>query len=238
MGCFRVLISKKKKSEQPICTKAIEPRENSAAILPEPQTQSRSLQSAPPSFRTRTKPVRLVNQATSGRTRALSAPSSLHVAERDALASMEYDEQEESKSRGGLAKDHRSPSPQPLPLPSPRSTNILRSMGSFKSANYSGLITASGPLPLPPLGGIRKFSYEEVASACQNFSPDRCMSEGLSSLVYRASFADDTSGFKRLEATVTRFLPSSQVTFPPSLIACNHATLYSSFASLGFIQLY
>lgn len=215
MGCFRVLISKKKKSEQPICTKAIEPRENAAAILPEPQTQSRSLQSAPPSFRTRTKPVRLVNQATSGRTRALSAPSSLHVAERDALASMEYDEQEESKSRGGLAKDHRSPSPQPLPLPSPQSTNILRSMGSFKSANYSGLITASGPLPLPPLGGIRKFSYEEVASACQNFSPDRCMSGGLSSMVYRASFADDTAGSKRLEATVTRLLPSSQVTFSP-----------------------
>lgn len=217
MGCFTVLKSRKKKSEKPIRTRATKPRENASTVLPEPQTQSRSLQSAPPSFRTRTKPIQHVNHAPSGRMRALSAPSSLHVTERDALAAMEYDEPEESKSRGGLAKDRRSPSPQPLPLPSPQSTKILRNVGSFKSANVSGLISASGPLPLPPLGGIKNFSYEEIASACQNFSPDRCMSEGLSSMVYKASFGDDTSSFKRLEATVTRLLPSTQVTYLSNL---------------------
>ncbi|XP_058075352.1 probable serine/threonine-protein kinase PBL1 isoform X2 [Magnolia sinica] len=213
MGCFTVLKSKKKKCEQPTCiiSKTVNPHEIAPTTLPEPQTQGRSLQSAPPSFRTRAKPVQSVNhRTTNSRTRALSAPSSLHVAERDALAAMEYDEQEESKGRGGLAKEQRAPSAQPLPLPSPQSTAVLRNMGSFKSSTASGPIFASGPLPLPPLTGLRNFSYEEIAAACQHFSPERWMSEGLSSMVYRASFGDDASGSKKLEATVTRLHPSTQ----------------------------
>ncbi|KAF8397114.1 hypothetical protein HHK36_016021 [Tetracentron sinense] len=210
MGCFTVLKSKKKKSEQTIYIKRINPQENTPTTLPEPQNHSRSLQSAPPSFITRVKPVQPVKRITNSRTRALSAPSTLDVAEQDALLSIEYDEQDESKSLVGLTKERSSPSPQPLPLPSPQNTVVLKTIGSFKTGTASGPLFASGPLPLPPLGGLQNFSYKEIAAACQHFSIDRCMSEGLSSIIYKASFGDDASSSKKLEATVTRLLPSSQ----------------------------
>ncbi|XP_010253087.1 PREDICTED: probable serine/threonine-protein kinase NAK [Nelumbo nucifera] len=210
MGCFTVLKSKKKKSEQSNYIKQMKPRENTPTMLPEPQTNGRSLQSAPPSFRTRAKPAQPVTYLTNSRIRALSAPSSLNVAERDALSSIEYDEHEELKTRAGFTREHHAPSPQPLPLPSPQSTAVLKNMGSFKAANAGSSISASGPLPLPPLGGLRNFSYEEIAAACQQFSPERCMSGSLSSVIYKASFGEDSSGSKRVEATVTRLLPSNQ----------------------------
>lgn len=208
MGCFTVLKSKKKRSEQPVYIKRINPKEQAPTTLPEPKIQTRSLQSAPPSFRTRVKPIQPVNRVANNRTRALSAPSTLDAAEQDALSSMEYEEAEESKYRTGSIKEQRSPSPQPLPLPSPQgaAAAALRSMGSFKSVN------ASGPLPLPPTGTLKNFSYDEIAYACLNFSSDRCMSEGLSSVIYRASFGDDASSSKRFEASVTRLHSSTQVT--------------------------
>ncbi|KAF8397037.1 hypothetical protein HHK36_018675 [Tetracentron sinense] len=211
MRCFRVLRSKKKKAEQTIFIKHVNPQENTPTMLPEPKSHSRSLQSAPPSFRTRVKPVQPVNIFTNSRTWALSAPSTLDVAEQDALFSIEYDEHEESKCLVGLTKEQCTPSPQPLPLPSPQSAAVLKTMGSFKVGNASSPLFASGPLPLPPLGGLQNFSYEEIAAACQHFSPERCMSEGLSSIIYKASFGNNASGSKKLEATVTRLLPSSQV---------------------------
>ncbi|OVA00034.1 Protein kinase domain [Macleaya cordata] len=212
MGCFTVMKSKKKKSELiNIHAKPISPQQSTPTVLPEPQNQSLSLQSAPPSFRDRVKPVPSINRVSSSRTRALSAPSSLNMAEQDTLLSGEYDEQEESKSRGGLIKEHLGPSPQPLPLPAPQSAAMLKTGGSFKAGNANGpILVAPGPLPLPPLAGLRNFSYEEIAAACHQFSPDRCMSECLSSVIYKASFGDDSSGSKKLEATVTRLLPSSQ----------------------------
>ncbi|KAL5974786.1 hypothetical protein ACLOJK_031457 [Asimina triloba] len=215
MGCFTVLKCKKKKIEQPInVVKIVNPPETTPTTLPEPQTtKRRSLQSAPPSFRTRAKPVQSAShhRTANSRIRALSAPSSLHVAERDALAAMDYDEQEESRGRGGSVKEQLFPNPQPLPLPSPQGTAVLRNMGSFKSTTASGPLSASGPLPLPPVGGLRNFSYDEIAAACQHISPDRWTSEGFSTMVYRASFGDDASGSKKLDATVTRLLPSNQV---------------------------
>ncbi|KAK9159294.1 hypothetical protein Scep_005868 [Stephania cephalantha] len=217
MGCFTVLKSKKKKSERHVpfikgdqlsWTKH---QECTPARLPEPESQSRSLQSAPPSFRNRTKTVQPVNQTMmSSRTRALSAPSSLSAADRDALSSVEYDDRDDSKGRVSLMREHISPSPQPLPLPSPQRNATLKNIGSFKLSNASGPLYPSGALPLPPLGGLRNFSYEEVSTACQLFSRDRCMSEGLSSIIYKASFGDDASSAKKLEATVLRLLPSNQ----------------------------
>ncbi|OMO64585.1 hypothetical protein CCACVL1_21660 [Corchorus capsularis] len=211
MGCFTVLKSKKKKSEQSVYVKRIAHMEHMPTTLPEPQVPTRSLQSAPPSFRTRVKPIPPITKATSNRARALSAPSSLDAAEQDALASVEFEEQEESKGRVGLVKEQRSSSPQPLPLPSPHGT-VLKTMGSFKAGNTSGPLFASGPLPLPPSasGTLRNFSYEDIAAACHHFSSDRCTSEGLSSVMYKASFGDDTSSSKKFEATVTRLHPSSQ----------------------------
>ncbi|PIA32458.1 hypothetical protein AQUCO_04500218v1 [Aquilegia coerulea] len=215
MGCFTVLKNRKKKCECPII-KRITPQDSTPTVLPEPQISSRSLQSAPPSFKTRSKPVQPVIQITNSskisncRSRALSAPSSLVVDDHDAFSPNEYDEHEDSKRRVGLTKELRSPCPQPLPLPSTQSPSVLRNTGSFKAVNVSGPLNASGPLPLPPLAAVRNFSYEEILSACQQFSSDRCISEGLSSIMYKASFGDETSGSKKLEATVTRLLPYTQ----------------------------
>ncbi|KAK6943262.1 Serine-threonine/tyrosine-protein kinase, catalytic domain [Dillenia turbinata] len=211
MGCFTALKGKRKKYEQGNCFSRVNPQEQKAVALPEPRPQGRTLQSAPPSFRNRGKPVQPLNRIADYRTRALSAPSTLNAAEQDALSSIDLDEHEheESTSRFVSAKEHKSPSPQPLPLPSPQSGTTLKNLGSFKSVNASGPLYASGPLPLPPSGTLRYFSYEELASACHNFSSDRCMSEGLSSMIYRASFGDDFAGSKKLEATVTRLLPST-----------------------------
>lgn len=219
MGCFTVLRSKKKKSEQTSFFKRVNPQEHSSTALPEPQGQTRTLQSAPPSFNTRVKPLHSTTSVSSNRERALSAPSSLDAAEQEALDSTEYEEQEEHRSRFGSMKEYNSPSPQPLPLPSPRGTNALKATTSFKMINCSGPLDMSGPLPLPPAsshptltakGALISFSYDELASACHNFSPERCMSEGLSSVIYRASFAEDSSGMRKLEATVTRLHPCNQ----------------------------
>ncbi|KAF5471440.1 hypothetical protein F2P56_008229 [Juglans regia] len=210
MGCFTVLKCKKKKSELTVYIARAKPKDHSPAVLPEPPIQTRSLQSAPPSFRTRVKPIPPVNKVINNRTRALSAPSSLDAAEQDALTSVEYDEQEELRYQNGSIKELRSPSPQPLPLPSPRNSAALKTTGSLKSGTCSGPLYASGPLPLPRTGTLRNFSYDEVAAACYNFSSDRCVSEGLSSVIYKASFGDDASSSKKFEANVTRLHPSTQ----------------------------
>uniref|UniRef100_A0A2P2M7G9 Uncharacterized protein n=1 Tax=Rhizophora mucronata TaxID=61149 RepID=A0A2P2M7G9_RHIMU len=214
MGCFSVLKNKKKKPERAVSVKHVTPKEQTPSILPEPQIQTRSLQSAPPSFRTRVKPVQPDNRVINNRARALSAPESLDAAEQDALVSIEYDEHEDPRRRVGTVKEQQYPSPRPLPLPSPHSA-VLKPTGSFKLGNGSGNLFASGPLPLPPSGtqsgSLRSFSYEEIASACNNFSSGRCMSEGLSSVMYRASFGDDTSTSKKFDASVTRLHSSTQV---------------------------
>lgn len=160
-----------------------------------------------------------VYKVTNNRMRALSAPSTLDSADQDALASsVEYDEPEDTRFRSSF-KEQQSPNPQPLPLPSPQTqsgsaVNALKTMGSFKSvSSSSGPLYTSGPLPLPPCSSttIRYFAYEEIAAACLNFSSDRCVSEGLSSVMYKASFGDDNSGSKKYEATVTRLQISTQV---------------------------
>ncbi|XP_060957717.1 probable serine/threonine-protein kinase PBL1 [Cannabis sativa] len=217
MGCFTVLKSKKKRYEQPVYIKPNNLKEQAPTILPEPKVQTRTLQSAPPSFRTRVKPIHPVSRITNTRARALSAPSTLDAAEQDALAAMEYEEAEELKYRIGSTKEQqqqRSPSPQPLPLPSPQAAAAAApaAMRSFGSSSFKSM-NASGPLPLPPTaatGTLRNFQYDEILSACHNFSSDRCMSEGLSSVIYKASFGDDASSSKRFEATVTRLHPSPQ----------------------------
>ncbi|KAG5582167.1 hypothetical protein H5410_052794 [Solanum commersonii] len=218
MGCFTVSKSKKKKSEHSIHIKRVNPQEQSPTALPEPQRQTRSLQSAPPSFRTRVKPVQSNNGVTTSRARTLSAPSSLDTADQDALASNECEEHEELTSRAGSIKEYRSSIPQPLPLPSPQNAAALRTTKSFKVGTTSSPLNASGPLPLPPVlpptlpstGTLRNFAFDEISAACHHFSPERCVSEGLSSVIYRASFGDDASGAKKLEATITRLHPSSQ----------------------------
>lgn len=209
MGCFTVLKGKKKKKSDQYAKKMdIKKMECTSTTLPEPETQGPSLQSAPPSFRNRTKVVQSSSRANI-RTRALSAPSSLIVADRDALT-MELDDQEEFKGAAAIT-DGRFSNPLPLPLPSPQHSSVLKNMGSFKMTNANSPIQMSGPLPLPPLGGggLRNFTYEEVSSACQHFSADKCVSGGLSSTVYKATFGDDMAP-KKLEATVTCLLPSSQ----------------------------
>lgn len=181
-------------------------------MLPEPEVRTRSIQSAPPSFKTRVKPVQPVSGATNDRLRVLSAPSTLDIAEPDILSSVEIGDFEDSRFHPST-REQKSPSPQPLPLPSPQGGSVLKSMSSFKSVpgGGSGPLYASGPLPLPVFGTLRNFSFEEISSACHNFSPDRCLSEGLSSVLYRASFGNENTGSRKFEATVTRLQTSTQV---------------------------
>ncbi|KAJ0244288.1 hypothetical protein HA466_0189480 [Hirschfeldia incana] len=205
LGCFPL---KAKKKRGCVSMKRLDLEECSIPIaLPEPPSKipSRNLQSAPPSFRTRAKPSKA---ETNSRTRVMSAPSSIHgvAAERDLLNHEEQVEQPRDNPRS-LTKDS---SPQPLPLPSPKTGSSLKNWGSFKSfTGSSGRLSASavsGPLPLPPNGSVRSFSYDEVVSACSAFATDRCVSEGLSSVMYMASFGDEasTSSLKKVEATVVR----------------------------------
>lgn len=205
---------KKKKSERIVYKKPIDTKETSATMLPEPESHGPSLKSAPPSFRTRSKSMYSTSESTNSRARVLSAPSSLVISDHEAITSMEYDDQEEyNKGRGSSVKDQRFSNPLPLPLPSPQGTSALKIMGSFKRSNSCSPVSPSlsGALPLPPLGGgLRNFTFEEISSACQNFSVDRCMSDGMTSTVYKATFGDDIPGSKKLEAMVTRLLPSSQ----------------------------
>uniref|UniRef100_A0A164SZ09 Protein kinase domain-containing protein n=1 Tax=Daucus carota subsp. sativus TaxID=79200 RepID=A0A164SZ09_DAUCS len=214
MGCFRVSKGKKKRSEQNMYVKRVNPQDHPPTALPEPPTQTRSLQSAPSSFRDRVK--QQPNSSTNSRARALSAPSSLDTAEQDAL-SVDYEEQEGSKSRFGSMKERQTPNPIPLPLPAPQNASVMKKLGSFKVMNASGQHNISGPLPLPPAlppsipstspqtlpikGKVRNFSYEELATACNNFSAERCLSVGLSSTIYKASFGDDKHGSRKLDAT-------------------------------------
>ncbi|KAK7349698.1 hypothetical protein VNO77_07278 [Canavalia gladiata] len=281
MGCFTVFKRKKKKANQIIHSKYVSRNEHVPTVLPEPQTHACLVQSAPPSFRTRVKSIHPINTVTNNITRALSAPSALDVADQDALASVEYEEREESNYGMGSMKDQRSSSPQPLPLPSHQGGGALKATGSFKSRTAcgplyasglapdaaerdalasveyeeqeeskhrvgsmkeqrlsnpqplplpshkggggalkatgsfksgmaSGPLYASGPLPLPPTGLLRNFPYEEIAAACHNFSLDQCMSESLSSTLYKASFGGDASSAKKFDATVTCLQPSTQ----------------------------
>lgn len=214
LGCFPVRSKKKRGS---VSMKRTEPEESQPTALPEPpKIPSRNLQSAPPSFKTRVKPIHSNNNGgpggggmSSSRARVMSAPSSIHgVVDRDFLSGANLEEQDEQQPRDSRSSTKES-NPQPLPLPSPKTaSSSLKNWGSFKSFNgRSSQVSASaGPLPLPPSGSVRSFSYDEVVSACQAFSSDRCVSEGLSSVVYMASFGDEasTANLKKVEATVVR----------------------------------
>ncbi|PKU78075.1 probable serine/threonine-protein kinase PBL1 [Dendrobium catenatum] len=212
MGCFTVLRGKKKINAYSLSRKLVSVNENISTALPEPEVRGPSLQSAPPSFRGRNKQVQQPNRTINSRARALSAPSSLILVDQYVSPSIELDDQEESKARGEPSKEQRFSKPVPLPLPSPRANCVLKNIGSFKSTASGHHVLNPGPLPLPPIagGGLRNFTYEEIAAACQHFSTDRCVSEGISSTLYKATFGDDSIGSKKLEATVTRLLPSSQ----------------------------
>ncbi|KAJ4893167.1 Protein kinase superfamily protein [Raphanus sativus] len=219
LGCFP--LKSKKKRGGSVSTKRLDLEASKPIALPEPpKAPSRNLQSAPPSFRTRVKPVHSSNgdtSSSSSRARVMSAPSSIHgTAERDLLAGggVFHEEQQDEQPRDPRSISTKEPTPQPLPLPSPRTGSSLKNWGSFKSFNgSSGRLSSSavsGPLPLPPSGSVRSFSYDEVVSACSAFATDRCVSEGLSSVMYMASFGDEaaaastTTNLKKVEATVVR----------------------------------
>ncbi|XP_057534352.1 probable serine/threonine-protein kinase PBL18 [Amaranthus tricolor] len=210
MGCLTVLKGKKKKADHSVCIKRVLPQESTPTTLPEPQVPSHALQSAPPSFRSRGQPVQPTIKLTNNRMRALSAPSSFHGPDRESLTTG-CEDRGELKPHVVLPQEQRSPpSPQPLPLPSPHFSGSLKSTGSFKIGNFSGPLYASGPLPLPPSGALRNFSHEEISSACHNFSTESCTSESLSSTNFLASFRDISFSGKMIEATITRFYPSTQ----------------------------
>ncbi|KAL1804590.1 hypothetical protein ACET3Z_027658 [Daucus carota] len=225
MGCFSVSKDKKKRSE-PNSFASVNLQDHPPTAVPEPPAQTRTLQSAPPSFINRVKHVQPNNNITRTIARALSAPSSLNAAKHDTL-STDYEKQKVMKSRFGSMKERQNLHPQPLPLPLPPNAAVLKNVRNLKVLNSSGPPNTACPLPLPPalpltlpskspqslpsIGVIRNFSFEELAAACNNFSPERFVSGDSSSMIYRASFGgDDSSGTRRFEATVTRLNPSNQ----------------------------
>ena len=123
--------------------------------------------------------------------------SALVAAEQDGLETFQYEEQEWSKNRDRLMKKQPASSTLPLPLPTPQGGGTLKTTtGSSKSGTA--------------IDSVRYFRYEEIAAACRNFSYDRCISECLSSTIYKASFFNDASS-EKLKATVTRLHSSTQV---------------------------
>nr|WIL59855.1 nodulation protein [Melilotus officinalis] len=123
------------------------------------------------------------------------ASNPLYALEQDALETFQYEEQEWSKKRDRSMKKHHSPGPLPLPLPSPQGRGPMKTT----SSSMSGI----------DIDSVRYFRYEDIAAACHNFSADRCMSECLSSTVYKASFFHDASS-QKLKATVTRLHSMTQ----------------------------
>lgn len=123
--------------------------------------------------------------------------------------------------------------PLPLParpcryrLPPPSSDNsrtlpIICSCHSSKAPCNLHKIPTSNPQPLPPppqqldlqrLPGLRTFSYQELASACNNFSPDRCVGESSTSLTYTGVVGSEGKPEfqKQLEVTVVRLISYKQ----------------------------
>ncbi|CAN6468925.1 unnamed protein product [Victoria cruziana] len=188
MGCFTVLMNRKKSSDR---STHLNPTEAVDNLHP-------TIQSVPQSYQNRSK-FEAAHNLPNERTCFSSPPSCLRV-----------HEQEESKhQRRAMGEKQAISMTHPLPLPSPRSSSLMQ-MNSFKSINNSDPSPLSGPLPLPPLGGVRCFSYSEIAAACNNFSPDRCLGEGLSTTTYRASFGDEPCGSKTFDAIVVRLQLSKQ----------------------------
>ncbi|KHN43731.1 Putative receptor-like protein kinase [Glycine soja] len=162
MGCFTVLKYKKKKINKIRYSTYVSHKEHAPTVLPEPQTHPHSLQSAPPSFRNRVKSIQPINQVTNNRTRALSAPSALDVANQDTLTTVEFEEQEESRYHVGSLMEQRSSSPQPLPLPSRQGGGALNANGSFKSGIASVSLYASGLAPeVTEQDALASVDYEE-----------------------------------------------------------------------------
>ncbi|KAJ1377663.1 Protein kinase domain [Sesbania bispinosa] len=148
--------------------------------------------------------------------------SALDAAEQVDLASMK-----ESKQQAGAMKEQHLPNPQPCPLPYPQGGGgALKATGNFKLGMPTFPLYASGSFPLPSTGPPRYFLYEEIAAACHNFSSDQCMAEGLSSTIYKASFADNHSTSKEFEATITRLHPSTQ-----GLREFINETMYNEFST-------
>ncbi|CAD6236196.1 unnamed protein product [Miscanthus lutarioriparius] len=138
MGCFTVLRSKKKKIpfDNPLVpsNKSVDARESTSSRLPEPEVHVPSLQSAPPSFRNRTKISQSSHKVSNSRARVLSAPSTLIVVDQFGFPFAEYRDQDDSRDKEGSTKGPRFSNPLPLPLPSPEG-HSFRNSGSFKASN-------------------------------------------------------------------------------------------------------
>ncbi|KAH9309701.1 hypothetical protein KI387_037612 [Taxus chinensis] len=143
-------------------------------------------------------PVCSDKKAFSGQPVPLPSPTSLH------------------ENSGTVRCNARESASCSSPLNSASLCTGLKKFGSLKgNSNFkgSGLVLSSEPMPLPPpkdsVSNLRLFMYDELSSACNNFSQERCVYEGPASLVYKAFVRDETSG-QKIEAAITRFLATLQ----------------------------
>lgn len=161
MGCFTVLKYKKEKINKIRYTKCVSHIEHVPTALPEPQTHTRSLHSAPPSFRNRVKSTHPINKVTNHRTRTLSAPSALDVATQNTLTTVEFEDQEESRYNVGSLKGQHSSNPLPLPLPSHQGGGELKATGSFKSGIVRGSVYGPDVAEQDALASVEYEEQEE-----------------------------------------------------------------------------
>eukprot|EP01018_Ginkgo_biloba_P039159 Gb_20558 [translate_table: standard] len=120
------------------------------------------------------------------------------------------------------------PLPLPLPLPEPVNLRSVANCSTSSSASrppevkfYSSVVVANGhgkgswtpyvsePKPLPPpkeeRAILRSFSWEELAGACQNFSPEFFCRDGGSGPVYKAPLSFN-GGENKTDADITRIV--------------------------------
>ncbi|XP_047148426.1 serine/threonine-protein kinase PCRK1-like [Vigna umbellata] len=161
MGCFTVLKYKKEKINKIRYTKCVSHIEHVPTVLPEPQIHTRSLHSAPSSFRNRVKSTHPINKVTNPRTRTLSAPSALDVATQNTLTTVEFEDQEESRYNVGSLKGQHSSNPLPLPLPSHQGGGELKATGSFKSGIVSGSVYGPDVAEQDALASVEYEEQEE-----------------------------------------------------------------------------
>lgn len=117
----------------------------------------------------------------------------------------------------------RRPLPLPRETPSEKGSFIPINKQSLTTTNSKSWVTFihSEPKPLPPPKDhyptalptrLQCFTYQEISTACNSFSPERCLYEGPAESVYRASLkqGSNTDEHRVENATVTRLLGTRQ----------------------------
>lgn len=134
--------------------------------------------------------------------------------------------------------------PLPLPLPAdPESaarsvtfTSASRSFQETKPGSWTPYASEPRPLPLPKdqLATFRAFTREELAGACQNFSPELLCRDGVAGPVYRCRLGS----MKDVDITrITSEPPKAEAYSAPETLKEGHVFPKSNVWSFGVLLL-